>query len=110
VRAACLRIGLVIGPHGGFLARMLQPARFGLGGHIGSGQQWMSWVHRDDLVAMICLLLEREDLRGAFNGTAPKPVRSREFAHAMAIVLRRPQLPAPVCCSSSHSGRCHVCC
>ena len=95
VRTACLRIGLVLGPRGGFLARMLLPARFGLGGHIGSGQQWMSWIHREDLIEMFLFLLAREDLHGAFNATAPNPVRSREFAATLAAALRRPQLPAP---------------
>lgn len=96
VRTACLRIGLVIGPDGGFLARLLPPARFGLGGHIGSGLQWMSWIHRDDLVEMCLFLLAREDLQGVFNATAPNPVRSREFAQALGRTLRRPlQMPAP---------------
>jgi uncharacterized protein (TIGR01777 family) len=95
VRTACLRIGLVVGPDGGFLARMLPPARFGLGGHIGSGRQWMSWIHREDLVEMILFLLAHDELDGVFNGTAPNPVTSREFAATLAAALRRPQLPAP---------------
>lgn len=96
VRTACLRIGLVVGPRGGFLARMLLPARFGLGGPIGSGQQWMSWIHREDLLEMVVFLLAHEELRGAFNATAPNPVRAREFAETLGRRIRRPlQLPAP---------------
>ncbi len=96
IRTALLRIGLVVGPTGGFLARMLLPFRLGLGGPIGSGRQWMSWIHRNDLLRLIALLVEREDLAGVFNATAPTPVTGREFADTLGRVLRRPAfLPAP---------------
>lgn len=96
VRTAVLRIGLVIGRDGGFLQRMLPPFRLGLGGPVGHGRQWMSWVHREDVLGMITWLLAREDLRGAFNLTAPAPVTSREFATALGAVLHRPAvLPVP---------------
>ena len=96
VRTALLRIGLVVGPAGGFLARMLLPFRLGLGGPIGSGRQWMSWIHRNDLLRLIALLVEREDLAGVFNATAPTPVTGREFADTLGRVLRRPAIvPAP---------------
>ena len=96
IRTALLRIGLVVGPTGGFLARMLLPFRLGLGGPIGSGRQWMSWIHRNDLLRLIALLVEREDLAGVFNATAPTPVTGREFADTLGRVLRRPAIvPAP---------------
>ena len=96
IRTALLRIGLVVAPGGGFLARMLLPFRLGLGGPIGSGQQWMSWVHRKDLLRLIELLVEREDLAGVFNATAPTPVTGREFARTLGRVLHRPAiLPIP---------------
>lgn len=90
VRVCLLRIGLVVGKGGGFLKKMLPPFKFGLGGRLGSGQQWMSWVHRDDLVGLIFLLLENENLSGPFNGTSPKPVRNSEFTKTLARVLNRP--------------------
>ncbi|MEZ5448783.1 MAG: TIGR01777 family oxidoreductase [Thiolinea sp.] len=64
IRTCYLRTGIVLGKGGGALARMLPPFRFGLGGPIGSGEQWMSWIHRDDLVNLILLALERDDLNG----------------------------------------------
>ena len=99
VRTAVLRIGLVVGRDGGFLQRMLPPFLLGLGGPVGHGRQWMSWVHRDDVLGMILWLLAREDLRGVFNATAPAPVTSRDFATALGAVLHRPAVlpvPAPV--------------
>ena len=98
VRTAVLRIGLVVGASGGFLQRMLPPFRLGLGGPVGSGRQWMSWVHRDDVLGIIELLLARGDLAGVFNVTAPAPVTSKDFAHALGRALRRPALmPLPAC-------------
>ncbi len=99
VRTVVLRIGLVIGRDGGFLQRMLPPFRMGLGGPVGHGRQWMSWVHREDVLGMIEWLLERTDLQGVFNATAPSPVTSSDFARALGAVLHRPAvlpLPAPV--------------
>jgi hypothetical protein len=96
IRTAVLRIGLVLGPGGGFLARMLPPFRLGLGGPIGTGNQWMSWIHREDLLGMIDFLLAHAELDGVFNATAPNPATSREFAQALGRVLHRPALlPAP---------------
>jgi len=96
VRTVLLRIGLVVGPDGGFLARMLPPFRLGLGGPVGSGDQWMSWIHREDVLGLIDLLLAREDLQGAFNLTAPRPATSRDFAAALGRALHRPaKLPLP---------------
>jgi uncharacterized protein (TIGR01777 family) len=95
VRVATLRIGVVLGPEGGALARMLPPFRLGLGGRLGSGRQWMSWIHVEDLAGLVCHALEG-DLRGAVNATAPNPVRNSEFTSALARALRRPGLfPVP---------------
>lgn len=99
VRTVLLRIGLVVGAGGGFLARMLPPFRLGLGGPIGNGRQWMSWIHREDLLGLIEWLLAREEAAGVYNATAPEPVDSRGFARALGKVLHRPALlpvPAPV--------------
>lgn len=96
VRLACARLGVVMGPGGGALERMLLPFRLGLGGRLGSGRQWFSWVHLDDVCDLLVLLLEREDLAGPFNFTAPGPVTNAEFTRTLGRVLRRPTvLPAP---------------
>jgi len=96
VRVACLRIGLVLGPGGGALKRMLLPFRLGLGGRLGSGRQWMSWIHVDDLTSLILFLLKESTVRGAFNAVSPHPVTNREFTRALAKTLRRPAfLPVP---------------
>lgn len=96
VRVCIVRIGLVIGRGGGFLSRMLPPFKLGLGGPMGNGRQWMSWVHRDDLVRLFEWLLNHEQAQGVYNGTAPNPVTNREFTHALAHVLHRPALlPMP---------------
>lgn len=95
VSVACLRFGLVLGPGGGALQAMLIPFKLGLGGPMGSGQQWWSWVHRDDVVGMIQYALEHE-LSGPFNVTSPQPVRQKDVARTLGRVLRRPAfLPAP---------------
>ncbi len=96
IRVCLLRTGLVVGKDGGFLQKMLLPFKLGLGGRLGSGRQWMPWIHRDDLVRLIFFLLENENLDGPFNGTAPRPVRNSEFTKTLARVLSRPAvLPLP---------------
>jgi hypothetical protein len=90
IRVCRLRIGLVVGPNGGFLQRMLLPFKLGLGGPIGNGEQWMSWVHRDDLIAAILFLLEHPSASGVFNGTAPNPVDNTAFTQTLARCLHRP--------------------
>ena len=96
VRVCRLRIGIVLHPGGGALQRMLLSFRLGLGGRIGDGQQWMSWIHRQDLLAMISMLIQNDDCRGAFNAVAPAPVRNAEFSQTLAAALRRPAwLPMP---------------
>lgn len=92
VRVACLRIGLVLGTDGGFITRMLTPFEFGLGGPLGSGRQWMSWIERDDLIRLIAHIIATPQLTGAVNGTAPAPVRNAAFAQELGRALHRPAL------------------
>ena len=96
VRVCLLRTGLVIGKNGGFLEKMLWPFKLGLGGRMGSGKQWMSWVHRADHVALTQFLLNSDRCRGAFNITAPHPVTNAEFTECLARLMKRPALlPIP---------------
>ena len=92
VRVVTLRIGLALGASGGMLAQLLLPFECGLGGPMGSGQQWMSWIHLDDLVGLILHAIATETVRGPMNGTAPEPVRNADFARSLAHALRRPAL------------------
>jgi len=96
VRVCIIRTGLVIGNDGGFLKRMLLPFKLGLGGPIGNGKQWMSWIHRTDFIAIIDKLLESVTLQGIFNATAPEPVTNVEFSKTLGQVLNRPAfIPVP---------------
>ncbi len=95
IRLVKLRIGVVLG-YGGALARILPIFRAGAGGIIGSGKQWFSWVHRDDLVNLILFAIAKPDLQGAINGTAPETVTNAEFTKALAEALSCPAfLPVP---------------
>ena len=96
VRVVCLRIGLVVGTEGGFLTRMLTPFEFGLGGRMGSGTQWMSWIERDDLIRLIAYAIARPDISGPINATAPIPVTNRKFTEELGRRLGRPTIfPLP---------------
>ncbi|GEN27909.1 epimerase [Halovibrio variabilis] len=96
VRLAIVRIGLVLEANGGSLAKMLPPFKLGLGGRFGSGEQFMPWIHREDLVAAILFLLEHDTLNGAFNASAPHPVTNAEFTQTLAKHLHRPAIfPVP---------------
>jgi hypothetical protein len=96
VRVVMLRNGIVLGRGGGALQQMLLPFKLGLGGPVGSGQQWMSWVHIDDVIGIILHAIQQAPVRGPVNVTAPTPVRNREFTETLAHLLRRPAiLPAP---------------
>jgi len=96
VRVARLRTGMVLGPGGGALERLVPPFRMGVGGRIGSGRQWVSWIHLDDLTALIAFLLKESTVRGAFNAVSPHPVTNREFTRALARAVNRPAiLPVP---------------
>jgi len=90
IRTVNLRLGLVLSPKGGALAKMLTPFRLGLGGMIGSGQQWWSWIHVDDIVAIVHHALQATSLSGPVNLVAPNPARNAEFTSILASVLRRP--------------------
>ena len=95
-RVVIIRFGVVLDPHGGALAKMLPPFRFGLGGPIGNGKQWMSWIDRDDVVRMIEWAIARDDVRGIYNAVAPEPVRNREFTRELGRALHRPAIiPVP---------------
>lgn len=95
VRLVILRIGIVLGM-GGAIAKMLPPFKLFAGGPIGSGKQWFSWIHRDDLVNLIIYALTHPELAGTYNATAPNPVRMTEFCGTFGEVLNRPSwLPVP---------------
>jgi uncharacterized protein (TIGR01777 family) len=95
VRVALIRIGMVLDPRGGALQRMLPPFRFGVGGRLGSGRQWMSWIHLADLAELFRFALE-QPIHGLLNGVAPEPVRNSEFTRELARALHRPALfPVP---------------
>jgi uncharacterized protein (TIGR01777 family) len=95
-RVVILRFGIVLSPNGGALPRMLKPFRMGVGGRLGSGKQWMSWVALDDVIGVVWYALENVGLRGPVNVVAPNPVQNAEFTRVLARVLHRPALfPAP---------------
>lgn len=96
IRVAHPRFGIVLSPRGGALRKMLLPFRLGLGGRMGSGSQWMSWISIDDAVAAILHLLSTDTLRGPVNVTSPEPLTNRDFAQTLGRVLARPTpLPLP---------------
>lgn len=89
-RLYTLRIGVVLGLPGGFLGRLKLPFSLGLGGRLGTGQQQLSWIHRDDLVALICWCLDGQGAPGVYNATAPTPVTNADFTRALGQALGRP--------------------
>jgi uncharacterized protein len=96
IRAAQLRVGVVLSPVGGALQKMLTPFRLGVGGNIGSGRQWWSWIDVRDLVGAVLHILSTDSLRGPVNGVAPSPVTNAEFTRTLARVLSRPAIfPMP---------------
>jgi hypothetical protein len=99
IRVVLTRFGIILSPRGGALAKMLTPFRLGLGGCVGNGRQYYSWISLDDAVGAIRHALDKELLNGAVNVVAPNPVTNREFTKTLGRVLRRPTLfpmPAPV--------------
>lgn len=90
VRVVLLRIGAVLEADGGALPKMALPFKFFLGGSVGSGRQWFSWIHRDDVIGIIKYALENDSISGPINITAPEPVRNREFSSVLGKVLHRP--------------------
>jgi uncharacterized protein len=96
MRVALLRTGVVLHRDGGALQKMLPPFQLGVGGPVAGGNQYVSWIHRDDLVGMIEAAVEDERWSGPVNGTAPEPVTNRELSHALGHALHRPSLlPVP---------------
>lgn len=99
VRVVRLRIGVVLGEGGGALEKMVPAFRAFVGGPIGSGDQYVPWVHLDDVIGILLLALQRADIQGPLNVVAPQPATMRELAHGLGTVLRRPsvlQVPAPL--------------
>jgi len=90
IRCVVIRTGVVLGRAGGALAKLAQPFRFFLGGHLGSGDQWFSWISLDDEMAAIRFLMEHDSLRGAFNLTSPQPVTMKAFCKTLGKVMHRP--------------------
>ncbi len=96
IRVCLIRTGLVIAGGGGLLQRMLLPFRLGLGGRLGDGKQWMSWIHRQDWIAIAEAMITDNSMHGAYNATAPNPVTNTEFTKTLAACLKRPALlPVP---------------
>ena len=95
VRLVILRIGIVLA-NGGALGKMIGPFKMFAGGPIGSGKQWFSWIHRDDLVNLICQGIQNSNMSGAYNATAPNPVRMNQLCQTLGEVMNRPSwLPVP---------------
>jgi uncharacterized protein len=96
IRVVCVRIGMVLAPGEGALARMLPPFRLGVGGRIGNGRQWVPWIHVQDVVGILRHASLNDRIRGPMNAVAPGVVRNAEFAHALGRAVRRPAfLPLP---------------
>ncbi len=90
------RFGVALAEDGGALEKMLLPFKLGVGGRVGSGEQWMSWIDRDDVVRFIEWAIDNRDARGVYNATSPEPVRNRDFTRALGRALHRPTfMPAP---------------
>ena len=96
VRTCLLRTGIVLGKNGGALKKMLPPFKMALGGKIGSGEQWMSWIHLDDLVGIILHCIKQDSITGPINGTSPNPSTNNNFTKALGKALKRPTfMPMP---------------
>jgi uncharacterized protein (TIGR01777 family) len=96
IRVVLLRTGVVLGPGGGALTRMLLPFRMGLGSPLGNGRQWMPWIHRDDLVGIALHAAATDSMAGPVNGVSPNPATNREFTKALGRALHRPTFFPPV--------------
>jgi uncharacterized protein len=95
-RIVMLRTGVVLAPNGGALPRMLLPFRFGVGGRIGDGRHWLSWIDLEDMVRAIQFIIEQPEIRGPVNLVAPNPVTNREFTSTVSQVMKKPALfPVP---------------
>ena len=95
-RVVIPRIGVILAKGGGALEKMVTPFSYGLGGTVGSGEQWMAWIAIDDLVDILVYAIENSEVEGAFNATSPNPAQNKEFTAALAAVLSRPAfIPVP---------------
>jgi uncharacterized protein (TIGR01777 family) len=96
IRRAIIRSGVVLGKEGGVFLRLVKPFRFFVGGHLGSGEQWFSWIHLEDEVNAILFIIKREDLSGIFNLAAPHQMIQKDFVRIMGKITKRPSwLPVP---------------
>jgi hypothetical protein len=96
LRVVTPRFATVLGREGGALPKMLPPFRLGLGGKLGDGRQWISWIHIDDLLRLVLFAVENRAVHGALNASSPKPVTNAEFTRTLATALQRPAiLPVP---------------
>lgn len=96
IRTVRMRFGVILSREGGALPRMVLPLKFGAGGRLGSGKQWMSWIALEDVVGIVCAMILDDRFRGAVNVVAPNPVQNEEFTRVLARVLeRRAIFPAP---------------
>ena len=91
-----MRVGVVLDKNGGALAKLLIPFKLGAGGPVGSGKQWMSWIHHEDLGSLFLLALDDSRASGPLNGTAPNPVTNGDFSKALGRAMKRPAfVPTP---------------
>ncbi len=96
IRVVRARFGVILAKHGGALPQMMRPFQFGVGGKLGTGNQWMSWITLDDTITMLRLALENANITGPINVVSPQPVTNAEFTKILAAAMRRPALfPAP---------------
>ncbi|MEC3882161.1 TIGR01777 family oxidoreductase [Halobacillus sp. HZG1] len=95
VRTVYVRFGIILGEEGA-LPKMILPYKMMIGGNLGSGEQWMSWIHIDDVVGLVHFAIENKNIHGPLNGTAPNPKRNKDFGQTLGEVLNRPHwIPAP---------------
>lgn len=92
IRTVMLRFGVILSGGAGALPQMLMPFKFGLGGRLGSGKQWMSWIALEDAVGIVCSAMANENLAGPLNAVAPNPLTNAEFTRVAAVVLHRPAI------------------
>ncbi|KAH9515519.1 hypothetical protein Btru_011326 [Bulinus truncatus] len=105
-RSVIVRTGVVLGNDGGVIQNIKMPFYLGLGGPIGSGKQWFSWIHVEDMAGIIVYAIENDHVKGILNGTSPNPVRSEEFTKAYASALCRPHLvPLPSFAANAMFGK-----